>query len=201
MNNILYVMGDKLYINLTNRCPCSCTFCLRNTKDKLGDADCLWLRDGEPSVEEVISQLKQRDLNKYEEIVFCGFGEPLVRIDAVCEIARFVKSVTKTPIKINTNGLADMVHKRDTASELEGIVDGVSISLNASNKEEYLKITNSIFGIDSFDHMLKFAKNAKKYVHTVVFTVVDVIGDEEIERSRKVAESVGVELRVRKYVE
>ncbi|MFI3226614.1 MAG: TIGR04100 family radical SAM protein [Clostridia bacterium] len=198
MNNILYTIGNKLYLNITNKCPCACTFCIRTHKDNVGNSNPLWL-EREPTCEEVIAQLETRDLDSYEEIVFCGFGEPLVRIDAVCEIAKFLKNITKTPIKINTNGLCNLLHKRDITPDFQTIIDIISISLNASNKEDYLEITKSKFGIESFDSMLDFAQKSKLYVKDVVLSVVDVIGEEEIEKCRKICQNIDVTFRVRKF--
>lgn len=200
MNNILYKIENKLYLNLTNKCPCACTFCIRMNTNTMGNSDSLWL-EKEPSVEDVIKLLEEHDLEQYEEIVYCGFGEPLVRIDAVCKIAEYLKQQTKTPIKINTNGLGNLIHNRDITPDLEGLVDIISISLNASNKEDYLNITKSKFGIQSFENMLEFAKKSQKYVKSVVLSVVDVIGEQEIEKCLKICKQAGVTFRVRPYEE
>lgn len=198
MDNILYVIKNSIYVNLTNRCPCSCTFCLRNSKDKMGDSDSLWLKN-EPTVEEIINHFEKYDLEKYDEVVFCGFGEPLERVDAVCEVAKFIRSKSNIKIRINTNGLGNLIHQRDITKELEGLIDIISISLNASNAEEYLKVTRSKFGMESFDKMLEFTRLAKNRIPKVILTVVDIIGQDEVEKCRKVCESTGAEFRVRAF--
>lgn len=198
MDNILYKIENKLYLNITNKCPCACTFCIRDHKDKMGNSSVLWL-EKEPTCELVISQLEKHDLNSYDEIVFCGFGEPLVRVDAVCEIAKYMKTKTKTPIKINTNGLCNLLHKRDITKDLDRLIDVISISLNASNKEDYLKITKSAFGLQSFENMLDFAKKSQKYVPEVVLSVVDIIGKDEIEKCQKICNEIDVIFRVREF--
>lgn len=198
MDNILYVIGKHLYVNLTNRCPCACTFCIRNHTDTMGDSASLWLKT-EPAVEEVIRRFEACDLTQYEEVVFCGFGEPLERVDAVCEIARYLRGRSKIRIRINTNGLANCIHGRDVTPELAGLIDIISISLNASNAEEYLKVTRSKFGIQSFEKMLEFTRLAQKYVPRVILSVVDIIGEAEIEKSREICKSTGAEFRVRQY--
>ncbi len=195
---ILYEVGKNLYINITNRCPCACVFCIRNNGEGAYGSDSLWL-EREPSDDEIISELGKTDLSKYNEIVFCGFGEPLERLETVVKVGKYLKSVSKTPVRLNTNGLSDLIHQRPTAKELEGAVDIVSVSLNAGSAEEYFKVTRPRFGIGSFDALIKFAKDCKNYVPKVVFTVVDVIPEEEIEKCRGISRDTGIELKIRKY--
>lgn len=193
---ILYDYEDSLYINLTNKCPCACVFCIRKETDHVGNSDSLWL-DHEPTVEEVKKEFKNFDLNKYEEIVFCGYGEPLVRINEVVEVAKYIRSISNIKIRVNTNGLADLIHKKKTAVMLKDVIDAVSISLNAPNKEVYLEVTQPAFGIKSFDAMLSFAKDCKTCLKEVCFSVVDEISEEEISKSQELADSLGIPLRVR----
>ncbi|MGN0624274.1 MAG: TIGR04100 family radical SAM protein [Oscillospiraceae bacterium] len=199
MMTISYEVGDGLYLNITNKCPCSCTFCIRNNGDGAYGSDPLWL-EHQPDAEEVIENLKSRDLDSYKEIVFCGYGEPTCELEILKTVAAYIRSVTKTPIRVNTNGLSDLINKRSTAAEFEGIADTVSISLNASTSEEYNKVTRPSFkDADCFAEMLGFAGRVKEYVPNVMLTVVDIIGEEEIKRSQAIADSVGIKLRVRKY--
>lgn len=200
MSNIIYKMDNKLYLNLTNSCPCACTFCIRNEKDTMGNSSVLWL-DKEPTVEVVIENLEKHDLDSYDQIVFCGFGEPLVRVETVCEIAKYLKKKTSTCIKVDTNGLGNLIHNRDITVELDGLIDAVSISLNASNKQDYLDITKSKFGLQSFDAMLEFAQKSQNHINHVTLTVVDVIGASEIEKCREICENIGVNFRVREFIE
>lgn len=200
MMTITYSAGSAIYVNMTNRCPCACTFCLRHKKDYVFDSDSLWL-DREPTVEEVCESIDTWDLNEYSEIVFCGYGEPTERLFDLLKVAEYIKSKSDIKIRINTNGLADLIWKKSTASSLQGLIDTVSISLNATNKEDYLKVVRPSFGIDSYDAMLKFAKDATRFVPSVVMTVVDVVtSKEEQELCRKICESVGASLRIRPYV-
>lgn len=195
-----YEVGEGLYLNITNKCPCSCTFCIRNNGDGAYGSDPLWL-EHQPTAEEIIDDLRLRDLDSYKQIVFCGYGEPTCELEMIKQVSAYLRSVTKTPIRINTNGLSDLINKRNTAPEFEGICDSVSISLNASDKENYDKVTRPSFkDEDCFAAMLRFADNVKHYVNEVMFTVVDIIGEEEISRSRRIAESVGIGLRVREYI-
>ena len=113
--------------------------------------------------------------------------------------ASFIKKNDGPPIRLNTNGLADLIHGKPVAYKLQGLCDIVSISLNAGTKEEYLKVTRPSFGDKSFEAMQRFAIDCKKYVKTVIFTVVDVIGSEEIAAAQEIADKLGIPLRVRKY--
>ena len=178
---ILYEVHDNLYVNMTNKCPCACTFCLRQTRDEMNHSGSLWL-EREPSVEEVKNEFSKFDMNKYKEVVFCGFGEPTERLDDVLEVCRFIKDKYNKTIRINTNGLADLIHKKNTAPMFDGLIDIVSISLNTPNKERYLELTRSKFGIESFDAMIKFAENVKHYVKEVVLSTVSTTLTEEEEK-------------------
>ncbi|MBO7736416.1 MAG: TIGR04100 family radical SAM protein [Clostridia bacterium] len=196
---ITYAAKKAIYVNMTNRCPCACTFCLRHNKDHVFDADSLWL-EREPTVKEVCDSLDMWDLSKYDEIVFCGYGEPTERLDDLLEVAKYIRAKSSLKIRINTNGLADLIYGQSTAPMLEGLIDVVSISLNATDKQEYLKVVRPKFGIDSYDAMLKFAKDCTRYVPSVIMTVVDVVtSKEEQELCRKICQSIGATLRIRPY--
>ena len=193
---ILYDYEDSLYVNLTNKCPCACVFCIRKETDHVGNSDSLWL-DHEPTVEEVKKEFKNFDLNKYEEIVFCGYGEPLVRINEVVEVAKYIRSISNIKIRVNTNGLSDLIHNKKTAQMLKGNIDVVSISLNAPNKVKYNEVTKPKFGEKSYEALLDFATDCKKYIKEVNFSVVDEIDEKEIQESKELAESMNIPLRVR----
>lgn len=201
MMTITYPVKNGIYINMTNRCPCSCTFCLRQNADGVYGSDPLWL-DREPTVSEVCADLDKWALENYDEVVFCGYGEPTERLDDLLEVAKYIKSKWDIKIRINTNGLADLIYGKPVAHRLKGIIDTVSISLNATNKEDYQKVVRSKFGIESFDAMLSFTKDCTNYVPNVIMTVVDVVtSKEEQELSKKICESLGATLRVRPYEE
>ena len=201
MMTVTYEGRSAIYINITNRCPCACVFCLRHNKDHVFNADSLWL-EREPTVKEICDSIDAWDLTGYEELVFCGYGEPTERLDDLLAVAAYVKEKGNTKIRINTNGLADLIHGEKTARKLKGLIDTVSISLNATNKEDYLKLVRPKFGIGSYDAMLSFAKDCTEYVPEVVMTVVDVVtSKEEQEKSRKICESIGATLRIRPYEE
>lgn len=194
----VYHVHGNLYINLTNRCPCACTFCIRQNGDGAYGSDSLWL-EREPSCDEVISAVSKYPADSFGEIVFCGYGEPMERPDDVSFIGKELKKLypDKT-IRINTNGLGNKINGRNTAPLLQGAVDIVSVSLNAGSQEEYNKVTHPKWN-DGFDAMLDFASECKKYVPKVIFTVVDIISEEEIEKCRRLSERLNIPLRVRTY--
>lgn len=199
MMTITYPVKNGIYVNMTNRCPCSCTFCLRHNGEGVYGSDSLWL-DREPTVQEVCESIDAWDLTQYSEVVFCGYGEPTERLDDLLQVAAHIKSKSSIPIRINTNGLADLIWNEKTAPKLKGLIDTVSISLNATNKEDYFKIVRPKFGIESYDAMLRFTKDCTNYVPNVVMTVVDVVtSKEEQDICRRICESVGATLRIRPY--
>ena len=198
---ILYEVHNNLYVNLTNKCPCACTFCLRQTRDHMENSGSLWLRE-EPTLEQIIDDFNNFNMNNYEEVVFCGFGEPTERIDIILQVARFIKDKYNKKTRINTNGLGNLINERDITPELEGLIDTVSISLNTPNKERYYELTRSRFGIESFDTMLDFAKRASKFVPDVVLTTVETtITKEEEKECQMICDKLGVRYRIRPWEE
>lgn len=196
---ITYKVKNGIYVNMTNRCPCACTFCLRQHGPSVYGSDPLWL-EREPTVDEVKQALAAWDLSQKEEVVFCGYGEPTERLPELLEVAAWLKTRSSIPIRINTNGLADLIWGEPTAPWLEGKIDCVSVSLNATNAEEYQKVCRPKFGIRSYDAMLKFTEDCTKYVPHVVMTVVDqVTTPEEQEKARAICRTVGATLRIRPY--
>ena len=196
---ILYKVHNNLYVNLTNRCTCSCTFCLRNEKETVGESSTLWL-EHEPSVEEVKKEFEKLNKDEYNEVVFCGFGEPTERIDDLIEIAKFVKEKYHKKIRINTNGQGSLSNGKDIAPMMKGVIDIVSVSLNTPNEKRYNEIVRSRFGDQAYQAMLSFVKEVKKYVPEVVLsTVSTTITKEEEEECRKICEDLGVTYRIRPF--
>lgn len=201
MMTITYPVKTGLYVNMTNRCPCACTFCLRQNQDGVYGSDSLWL-EREPTVEEVCNSIDTWDLTQFNEVVFCGYGEPTQRLDDLLKVAAYIKSKRDIPIRINTNGLADLICGEPTAPKLKGLIDTVSISLNATNAQDYLAVVRPKFGIGSYDAMLKFAKDCTGYVPNVVMTVVDVVTTkEQQDKCRQICDAVGATLRIRPFEE
>ena len=199
MMTITYPVKNGIYVNMTNRCPCSCTFCLRHNGEGVYGSNSLWL-DREPTVAEVCESLDKWELSQYSEVVFCGYGEPTERLDDLLQVAKYIKEHWNIPIRINTNGLADLIWGEKTAYKLQGLIDTVSISLNTDNKEDYLKTVRPKFGINSYDAMLQFTQDCVQYVPNVVMTVVDVVtSKEEQARCQAICDSIGAKLRVRPF--
>ncbi len=195
---IFYKYGGKLYVNVTNRCSCNCTFCIRRNGDSVGDNGSLWL-EHEPSFEEIVQAYEAVQPSGCPEVIFCGYGEPLERLDIVLQTCGYLRRVSNMKIRINTNGLSDLINGRPTAHLLKGLVDTVSISLNAANAEDYQRLCRPAFGEAAFEAMLRFAKDCKQAVPKVVFSVVDVIPAKEIEACKRIAEELDIPLRVRAY--
>lgn len=198
---ITYEVDGGLYINLTNRCSNRCEFCIRNNADGAYGSDTLWL-EREPSLDEVKDSLSKRDLGKYSEVVFCGYGEPTYRLDVAREVARYIKSIRPDMrVRMNTNGQADLILARDAAPDFEGVFDCVSISLNTPCAKKYDDLCHSVYGEAAFDAMLDFAKRVKRFVPSVQLSVVrQTLDERELEACRIIAEQTGVTLRVRDYI-
>ena len=196
---ILYEVHDNLYVNLTNKCPCACTFCLRQTRESMEESGPLWL-EHTPTLDEVLAEFPKRDMSRYKEVVFCGFGEPTEALDVLLAAARYVKQQYHMKTRINTNGLGSLVNGRDIAPLFEGLIDTVSISLNTPNAERYHALVRSKFGDQSFDAMLSFARECRKYVPHVVMTTVDTtLTKEEEAQCRAICEELGVTYRIRPW--
>lgn len=198
LKDILYTYKDNVYLNITNKCPCACTFCIRSQKNAIGSADNLWLEHN-PDFNEVKSAIDNFDFTGYNEVIFCGYGEPTNAFELLLKVAQYIRSKMNIKIRVNTNGLGSLINERDISQELCQNVDAVSISLNCSNEEDYNKVVRPKFGIKSYSAMLDFARNCKKYTDDVMLSVVDVIGEEEIAKCQKIADNLGIKLRVRKF--
>lgn len=194
---VVYDYFGGLYINLTNRCPCRCEFCIKNFTDSLGTADSLML-DREPTVEEVKEELRRWDVQSYDEVIFCGYGEPTERLPELLEIAGFIKAAYGKPIRINTIGLADLIWKKKTAPLLKGLIDAVSVSMNEADAEHYCALCHPRFGPESYEAMLKYIEDVKQVVPYVAVSVVSgSLSREAIEKCRRKAEEMGVVFRIR----
>lgn len=193
--NFTYEIGDNLYINLTSKCTNDCTFCVRNEKaDYFGHK--LWL-SREPSAQEVLARIPA-DAH-YSEYVFCGFGEPTIKLPVLLEVARALRARGCT-VRINTNGQANMIWKRDVTGELAECVDKINVSLNEATAGEYAKLCKPAFGEAAFEGLQDFAKKCAARGIDTWFSVVDIIGQEKVEQCRAIAKKCGVTLRVRPYI-
>ena len=195
----LYTLDGNLYVNLTNKCSNGCDFCVRNERSSYY-GNYLWLRNGDPTVEKVIAAANGfGDLTRFKEVVFCGFGEPTYKVAemvALCDF--FHEKGLKT--RLNTNGQGNLINKRDIVPDLKGKIDFVNISLNASCVEKYQPICRSQFGEAGFAGLIEFAKLCRKEGVDCRFSIVDCIGEEEVDACKRLAESVRIPLYVRKYI-
>jgi radical SAM enzyme (TIGR04100 family) len=199
-----YEIGDSLYLNITNRCDCACVFCVRLGQDEIEGSGSLWL-EHEPTAAEMTAELEKRKLESYREIVFCGYGEPTESLDVLLETARWLKKTAPgIPLRLNTNGLCDLSHGKAVAPLLRGLIDSVSISLNAPDAERYAEVTRPCASIKksaAFEAMLAFAESCKENVPHILFTVVDILAPEELARCKALAAEMGIPLRVRTMIE
>lgn len=197
---IAYEVADGLYLNITNRCSNRCDFCIRNNGDGAYGSDSLWL-EREPTVAEILDTVFSHSLDKYSEIVFCGYGEPSYRLDDAREVALKIKEkYPNIKIRINTNGHSNLINSRDTAPDYSGAFDVVSISLNTPTPEHYDTLCHPRFE-SSHAAMLSFAAAVKNYVPTVILSVVrQTLTEEELSECERIAEGIGVTLKVREYI-
>jgi len=188
---IAYKIRDSLYLNITNRCTNRCCFCIRFITSYVKGHN---LRiSHEPTEEELKNAIC--DPSKYNEVVFCGYGEPLIRLDLVKSLSRWIKD-NKGMVRINTNGHGSLIHGRNILPELKGIVDSVSISLDAHNQETYNRICSPVYE-NAFGEVIEFIRESQKYIPRVEITVVELEGV-DIKRCQAIAEDLGVRLRIRK---
>ncbi|MDR0380687.1 MAG: TatD family nuclease-associated radical SAM protein [Oscillospiraceae bacterium] len=193
---ITYRVGGGLYVNLTNRCGNRCDFCVRTFSDAVGDAPTLWL-PREPTRAEVWESIAARDMTACRELVFCGYGEPTERLDDLLWVcARTREAYPGLPIRINTNGQANLICGADVTPRLRGLADTVSVSLNYPDAARYEAHCRPAYE-GAFEAILTFARLTAAQALTVVMTVVDLLPAADIERCRALAASCGAALRVR----
>ena len=197
MADIIYTYNNQVYMNITNKCDCNCQFCIRSHKDQVGEAEYLWFKQ-EPSIEEIKAAIDAFDFSKYDEVVYCGYGEPTCALEKLIASAEYIKEHYDIKIRLNTNGLANMYHKRNIVPELAKVVDRVSISLNAPTAEKYQEVTRPQFE-NAFEGLLAFAELAKDAFEHTQFSVVDVLSKEDIEESQRLADERDIYLRIRRW--
>ncbi len=197
MADIIYTYKNQVYANITNKCDCACTFCIRNQKDAIGEAESLWHKVN-PTVDEIKEAIDKFDFNGYDEFVFCGYGEPTCALPELLEIAKYIKEKYGLKIRVNTNGLGNLYNKKNIIPEMAKVVDSVSISLNAPTAKEYNEVTRPQFE-NAYEAMLEFAKEANASFSHAQLTIVDVLSKDAQEKCQEVADSIGVHLRIRKF--
>ena len=197
MADIIYPYKNQVYANITNKCDCACTFCVRSLKDAVGEATTLW-HEKDPSLEEIKAAIDAFDFTGYEEFVFCGYGEPTCALENLLASAKYIKENHDLKIRLNTNGLGNLYHKRNIIPELATVIDSVSISLNAPDAESYQKVTRPQFE-NAYEAMLDFAEECNHTLSHTQLSIVDVLPAEDIKKCQEIADSRGVYLKVRKY--
>ena len=200
--SVIYNVGGGLYINLTNRCTADCVFCVRRQHDAVGSADTLWLdAEGEPSAEQVLAEITNQALEAASEVVFCGFGEPTLRLDDLLNVAEGLKK--RRPdvrVRVNTNGHANLIHGADVTPRFEGLIDALSVSLNYPDQDAYNAHCNPQFGPRAFDAVIEFARLAKRRVPEVTMTALDTLTERELDACRAIARRAGAGFRVRSTI-
>ena len=197
---ITYEVDTGLYVNITNKCSNRCTFCIRNNGEGAYGSESLWLIR-EPSEDEILESIFSRDLSRYTELVFCGYGEPSYRLECAVSVAKKVKEkYPSLPVRINTNGQSDLILGVDTAP-MYSVFDAVSISLNTPDADKYCKICLPVYGEMAFHSLLEFARNVKEYVGCVMLSVVrETLTKTELQKCMEIADECGVTLKVRTYI-
>lgn len=201
-DSLVYFLDAKTYINITNACTNRCLFCIRDIKDDVKGA-LLWLSKDNVKAEDVIDQLKDKSLQIKSDIIFCGYGEPLLRFEEVKKVAKYIKeNMPNTKIRINTNGHASAVFKRNIAQELAGFIDEISISLNAQNEALYNEISRPTIK-NAYGAMLDFASQCVKAGIPTTLSVVTGYKNYEVdtEKCQKIAQSIGAKFRAREWEE
>lgn len=199
-NTLVYLLDGKIYINLTNRCTNDCIFCLRKDKADVKGQE-LWLDSEDITASDVIAQF-DKIYNGSKEVIFCGYGEPMLKFEILKEVAQYIKSnYPDTKIRVNTNGHANFVYKRNLIPDLKGLVDEFSVSLNGENKREYDEYSKPKFD-EAYDEMKKFVKACADEKISVVTSVVDGYKGRHLnlEKCEQISKDLGAKFRVREWI-
>ena len=196
-----YIVGDGIYLNITNRCTNDCTFCLRNNGDTAYGSDSLWLRR-EPTAGEVIAQVESIYFKETSGFVFCGYGEPTCRLETLVEIAKILKAkYPEKSIRLNTNGQSELINNAESTNRLFGLIDSVSISMNSANADDYDALCHPVFGKKAYDAMIVFGQHCVGNIPAVQFSVVEeTLSQEDIQKCIEITNNIGAKLRVRKFI-
>ena len=199
MADIIYTYHNSVYLNITNKCPCRCVFCIRDKVDAIGEAENLF-HETEPTLNEIKKAVDAYDFSGKDTAVFCGYGEPTNAFGNLIATAEYLREkYPSLKLRLNTNGLSDLINEKETAKEICRAFDSVSISLNDVSSEAYDKITRNIYPGKAYEAMLKFAKDCVNEGVETRLSVVDVIGEEKIKKAKEIADSIGADFLCRKY--
>lgn len=191
-DTLSYVIGNNLYLNITDRCTLVCEFCPKtHDSQQVHEYDLSLAK--RPALEEIIAAIG--DPTDYEEIVFCGFGEPTLRLKVLLDVARYVKAQGGR-VRVNTDGLANLVNKRNVLPEMRGLIDALSVSMNAQNEALYKQhCAPQLKG--AWQAMLDFLAQAPAYIPDVTATAINGLAGVDIEACEKIATDLGVKFRAR----
>ncbi|MDP8256391.1 MAG: YchF/TatD family DNA exonuclease [Candidatus Alcyoniella australis] len=193
---IVYEFKDALYLNITNRCGNRCPWCARQSSYIVGPY--LLKLQREPSPVELYAALDNYDVTQYPELVFCGFGEPLMRIDDLLQIARELRRRRARSIRVNTNGWAGLALGRDVVEPLVGLIDEVWVSLNAPDAANYEQLCHPEQGLKAYEALIEFVRRARELLPKVALSAVDYPGA-DIPGAQRAARDLGLPLHVRHY--
>lgn len=219
-NTLVYLLDGKIYINLTNNCTNDCIFCLRKDKDDVV-GQTLWLDDENSTAQDVIEQFEkilrsaQNDVilrtdnnsvseesHTPNEVIFCGYGEPMLKFDVLKDVAKYIKAkYPNTKIRVNTNGHANFVYKRNVVTECKGLIDEFSVSLNGATKNEYNELSQPKFD-EAYEEVKKFIKACSDEEISVVASVVEGYKGRHLnlEKCKQIANDLGAKFRVREWI-
>ena len=207
-NILVYLLDGKIYINLTNRCTNDCIFCLRKDKDDVV-GQTLWLDNENSTAKDVIEQfeLKKNELVNvhhapFAEVIFCGYGEPMLKFDVLKQVAEYIKKqYPETKIRVNTNGHANYVYKKNIVPECKGLIDEFSVSLNGATKEEYNELSQPKFD-QAYEEVKKFIKACSDENISVVASIVEGYKGRHLDLNKceKIANELGAKFRVREWI-
>ena len=198
-NTLVYELYGKIYINLTNRCTNDCIFCLRQDKDDVCGQE-LWLDNEDITAQDVIDQFKNFKISN--EVIFCGYGEPLLKYEILKDVAKYIKeNYPDVKIRVNTNGHANFIYKKNIVPELKGLVDEFSVSLNAPNSEEYIELSQPKFE-NAYEEVKKFIKACSDEGISVVASVVEGYKGRhlDLETCEKISKDLGAKFRAREWI-
>jgi TatD DNase family protein len=202
-NKFAYYLGNSMYINVTNLCTNECVFCIKSATDSVGGVN-LILEEENFSHEDIIREINTTYAENTKEIVFCGYGEPLIKLEIVKNIAKFIKeNYPDVSVRVNSNGHGNLIHKRNIVPELVELIDKISISLNAENAELYQELSKSNYKAETVYQGVKdFISECVKAGMDTTATIVTGFGDYKVDvgECKKITENLGAKFRIREWL-
>lgn len=200
--NLVYLLDGKIYINLTNNCTNDCVFCIRSIKEDVVGAN-LFLNTENVQAEDVIAQLEAMKDKLSPEIIFCGYGEPMLKLDVLKQVAKYIKEkYPQTILRVNTNGHANLVYKRNVLPELKGLIDKFSISLNGETEEVYNELSKPHIE-NAYTAVKEFIKEAVKEGFDTTATIVTGYKNYKVDMQKciEITKDLGANFRERPWLD